>query len=177
MKIPGKALAEFFFKAEAFVDGKPYEWRCTKCEEVYKSPRGYSNLTQHLPTCRGANYEERFRQHLEDNGITLDSNGKVKTGKITQKTIDAFVNHGSKELRAAMWIEWLAMRNMPLSEIENPITRELAKSHEPFSIKSIRKYIIATAQMAEKAVAAEMAEAGVVTLIMDGWTADGTSTH
>ncbi|KAG7361937.1 hypothetical protein IV203_025603 [Nitzschia inconspicua] len=60
--------------------------------------------------------------------------------------------------------------------MENPLTRSIVRI-QPFRIKTIRKYIIGTARETEKAVALELKKVGAVTLLMDGWTCDGTSTH
>jgi hypothetical protein len=65
---------------------------------------------------------------------------------------------------------------MPLLEIENPLTRNLAK-YKAFTSKTLRQYIIATAAEAVPAIAKSLKEAGVITLLFDGWTCDGTSTH
>jgi len=179
LKIAGKLLAEFFFKAEAKEDdnGNPYKlWHCNRCSRAYKSYRGYSNLTAHLGSCIGNDFEKQFESHIKDSGHTLKDGKLVGAKQITQKTIDTFAFSNDKEMRAYTWIKWIACRNMPLSEIENPITRSLSK-YKAFSIKTIRRYIIATAQLVESAIAEELKAAGVITLLFDGWTADGTSTH
>jgi hypothetical protein len=50
-------------------------------------------------------------------------------------------------------------------------------SPEPFCAKSIKKWIINTAKKTEEDIGKILREAGHCTLIMDGWTSDGTSTH
>ncbi|KAG7363779.1 hypothetical protein IV203_027140 [Nitzschia inconspicua] len=174
MKLSGKSIRQLFFTADRDIPKDSY--RCSKCNRVYKSTKGYSNLSAHVAKCHGANYEVALKEHLQFHNVTIDGDGNIKAGTLTQTAIDTFYVSTEAELAAYQWIKWLACRNMPLSEIENPLTRSIVRI-QPFSIKTIRKYIIGTARETEKAVALELKKVGAVTLLMDGWTCDGTSTH
>jgi len=177
MKFSGKNIREFFFRAVE--DGEPDAYFCNKCKGRYKSPKGYTNLTNHVHKCYGNGWEARLQEHLEKHCIDqkiMKADGTIKESTVSQSVMKSFYSSNNKELRAYQWIKWLALRNMPLVEIENELTRSMVKI-EPFTAKTIRKYIIATAKETEKAIAAELKEAGKITLLMDGWTCDGASTH
>jgi hypothetical protein len=173
MKIKGKVIAKFFYDE---LLGTKDVYQCKKCDRHLKSPKGYTNLFSHLRSCIGHDYEARLLEHLKINKLSIGKDGNI-IGDLKQRDLTSFIHISDKESRAFTWIRWIASRNMPISEIENWITRDLAKSHKPFSSKTLRKYIIATAQCVEEEIKDELKDAGPVTLLMDGWTADGTSTH
>lgn len=121
MKFKGKAVANFFFKQLDSNDKS--RWTCNKCGEPRSSPRGYTNLTDHLPRCIGEDWEAQMESHLKKHGIVINSDGSFSSGKrLSQKAISSFVSTGDNELRCFNWMRWLAVRNMPLSEIDNPLT-------------------------------------------------------
>ena len=173
MKFTGKNIQDFFFTQ---VEHETDVFKCNKCRSNYKSPKGYTNLHNHVIRCHGVGWEDRLEKHLQKYQVDMKPDGSIGASAMEQSIIKSFYSSNEKELRAYQWIKWLAMRNMPLCEIENPLTRKLAKI-EPFSAKTIRKYIIATAKETEQAISLELKEAGKVTLLMDGWTCDGASTH
>ena len=180
---PGKAVASFFFDEVRDEDGSGKCFQCKKCGAKKLSPKGYTNLRCHTVACVGKDYEVELQEHLKKIGCIVDKKGNIvsekgnQTKALVQQAINSFVNTGKNELRAFTWIRWLACRNMPLSEIDNPLTRDLAKSWAPFSSKTIRKYILATTHLVAENIADELQKAGLISLLLDGWTADGTSTH
>jgi len=97
-------------------------------------------------------------------------------GTKKQTAIDTFLISNEKERRAHQIMEWMVRRNMPLSEVENPLTRGIL-APEAFSAKSMKKWILGTAKLTEASIAKVLEAAGFITLLMDGWTSDGTSTH
>lgn len=183
--IPGKAIASFFFEVVQQDDGNDStkSWQCKKCGDQKLSQKGYTNLRCHAAACVGKTYEKDLQDHLDKVGCFVDNKGNIqpkeknKPKTLVQQAINSFVTTNNNELRAYTWIRWLACRNMPLTEIENDLTRDLAKSYKPFSIKTIRKYILATSSLVVDVIAAELKRARVLTLLLDGWTADGASTH
>ena len=179
---PGRAVASFFFEAIAGDNGGS-SWKCKKCGTEKQSQKGYTNLRSHTVACVGKNYESQLQDHLKKIGCYVDKKGNILSqvsrpakGSI-QQAINSFVTSNVNELRAFTWIRWLSCRNMPLSEIENDLTKDLAKAWRPFSAKTIRKYILATSNLVAQSIAKELQEAGLVSLILDGWTADGASFH
>jgi len=178
MKFTGKNIQDFFFTLVEQDDDHTAVgdlFKCNKCEGKYKSPKGYTNLQNHVMRCHGSGWEVRLEQHLRNYQVELKNDGSIMS-TMDRSIIKSFYTSNEKELRAYQWIKWLAVRNMPLTEIDDPLTRKLAKI-ESFTSKTIRKYIIATAKETEKAIALELKEAGKITLLMDGWTCDGASTH
>ena len=126
-------------------------------------------MRRHTAICVGPEYLEIYKTHLAAKASSCSStNQPVRCSH--------FFTYNEKERRAHKWIEWVVCRNMPLSEIDEPLTRSLA-GIKPLNSKSLRKYILATARETEKAIAAELQEAGIIALLLDGWTCDGTSTH
>jgi len=125
-------------------------------------------LRRHTAICVGPDYVELYKSHLKQKESTTDVNQPLRCSD--------FFAFNEKEKRAHKWIEWVVCRNMPLSEIDDPLTRALARI-KPFNSKTLRKYILATARETELAIAKELQEASVVSLLLDGWTCDGTSTH
>eukprot|EP00171_Calliarthron_tuberculosum_P022099 IDg22099t1 len=67
-------------------------------------------------------------------------------------------------------IEWVVMRNQPILEVDDPLTRGIVKT-KAVSSKSVRKYILSMVPLVERAVAAEMPEK--FGLLFDGWS-DGS---
>lgn len=64
------------------------------------------------------------------------------------------------------------MRNQPLNEVDNPITRSMFKV-KPVSSKSIRKYILSLVPLVEDSIKILLPEK--FALMFDGWT--DSSTH
>lgn len=67
-------------------------------------------------------------------------------------------------------IEWVVMRNQPISEVENAIINVFFKT-KSVSPHSLRKYILSMVPLAERAVIAELPEK--LGLLFDGWS-DGS---
>jgi hypothetical protein len=166
MAFRSKDLVSFFYQDQTAEQKDAFFWTCNKCRKERKQSNGWTNLLKHTEVCVGADYLSLYRAHCDDKASTTNR----------QAAFSQFFAYNDKEKRATEWIKWLACRSMPLSEIDNELTRHLA-GIKPFNSKSMRKYILATAAETEKAISADMLEAGVITLLMDGWTCDGTSTH
>lgn len=176
MKFSSKAITLFFFKPDN--EEEKLFWRCNKCYEaskkVYKQDlsKGYSNLISHVEKCIGKNYLEQMETYCKEKNITLDQDGNLTS----QRNISSFYQSSEKESRAFTWMTWVVIRNMPLSEIDNSITRRLGKAHGRVSSKTMRRWIIATAFEVEKKIVKELKNCSLISLIHDGWECDGTST-
>jgi len=171
MKLTGKQIAEYFFRVEA---DAPDCFKCRKCDQIRKSPKGYTNLVYHARSCQGDDVVDKFKQHLEASGHQFKTNGAF--GKVANKDIRTFFTSTEKEEAAYEWVKWIASRNMPLSEIENATTRGMVK-HKPMCTKTLRKTVLGVASETVKPISEELKRAGKITIVMDGWTCDGTSTH
>ena len=172
MKISGKAVATFFYKPGL----EEHSWICNKCHKQRRSPKGYTNLINHAKTCCGANFEQEAVDHLTKHGYHVREDGRIIGGEINQRVIDSFYLSNAKEKRAYQWIKWIACRNQAVSEVENKLTRDLAKV-QGMSRKTLRKYIVATAAETVPAISKALKDSGAYTLLFDGWSCDGASTH
>jgi hypothetical protein len=103
-----KALRDFYYKA---VEGTSDLWECKKChcskKQAIKS--GYENLKSHAVVCFGEDYLEVFLKSIADASTTR---GNLR--------LDSYFNLPNKRERDIYkWIEWVVMRNQPLSEVDN----------------------------------------------------------
>jgi len=117
---------------------------------------------------------DKFKQHLQANGHVFKSNGAV--GNVDNKDIRSFFSSNEKEESVYQWVKWICCRNLPLSEVENEMTVNMVK-HKSMSTKTLRKTILGVANETVKPISEELRRAGKITLLVDGWTCDGTSTH
>jgi len=163
LSLSNKVISQFFFEQAG--DDKNV-WTCKKCQKNRRTSNGWTNLVNHLKTCVGPDYQAMVANHLREQ----------QKGTKKQAAIDAFLISNEKERRAHQIMEWMVRRNMPLSEIDNPLTRDIL-APEPFSSKSMKKWILNTAKETEATIAKVLQDSGMITLLMDGWTSDGTSTH
>ena len=170
-KICGKAVSLFFFKAGL----EENSFICNRCKREKKSPKGYTNLITHARVCYGANFEDEAVKHLVNHGHKVGPNGTIG-GKIDQQVIDSFYTSNEKERRMYKWINWIACRNQALSEVENELTRDLAKI-KTVCTKTLRKAVIATASNTVPNISKALNCSGAITLLFDGWSCDGSSTH
>jgi hypothetical protein len=86
MKISGKAVSLFFFKA-GFEDGS---YICNKCKRQKMSKKGYSNLVSHAKACYGDDFEDQATSHLKRHGVHVKEDGSIVAAEIDQRVIDSF---------------------------------------------------------------------------------------
>ncbi|KAG2908868.1 hypothetical protein PC129_g7306 [Phytophthora cactorum] len=55
------------------------------------------------------------------------------------------------------WIEWVVARNMPLSEVDDPLTRSMSKL-KPVCSKTLKVYLAMVAETVEATISAEMSD-------------------
>ncbi|KAG3081617.1 hypothetical protein PI124_g14212 [Phytophthora idaei] len=80
----------------------------------------------------------------------------------------------ARDLTVFKWIVWVLMRNMPLAEVDNPLTRELAgiSSSDHVSSRSLSTYIKYLVPLVEALVEKILPLSFGV--MLDGWTAKST---
>ena len=149
-KPDNKAFVNFFFEQ---VDDENFKCKNVKCgNKLYKQKAGsgYSNLITHLRGCV-PNYQSIYKQATLPNAT---NNVQLK-----------FLTHEEEGLFNLM--EWVIMRNIPLSEVENPITRKALKM-KAVSIKTLRKYILNLADIVKDGIKRILPEK--FGIIFDGWS-------
>uniref|UniRef100_H3GKY9 BED-type domain-containing protein n=1 Tax=Phytophthora ramorum TaxID=164328 RepID=H3GKY9_PHYRM len=113
-------------------------FKCKYCGTVrHQLPSsGYGKLMSHLKD-KHAEYEADYLVHASSHAGTLHSFG--------------FVN--DKIANIYHWMEWVVDRNMPLSEVDQPLTRSM--SHlKPMSSKTLKRHMDETTKAVERAIAA-----------------------
>lgn len=140
-KIAKRDAIDFYYESQTMEDKTAGIWTCKKCKEKKKCKSGYSNLYHHLECCIGMDYLASLQTFMDTQVRTTSSRISKK-----QAALDSFFIGSPKEMRACTWIKWICCRNMPISEIDNPITRKFA-GVEAFNSKTIRKYILNTATL------------------------------
>lgn len=113
---------------------KPLAGQKTKAYKQ-EAKTGHTNLRNHLKSCVGEQFEQIFIDHLCNAGGRLDN----------------FCFNSLRDSDVFLLIEWVVMRNIPLLEVDDPITRGILNiSLVP--AKTIRKYIFSLIQIEEEAV-------------------------
>lgn len=155
-------LVKFYFR-QCSDNPSYYYCRNDKCQaksgqpaKAYKQKpgSGWTNLRQHLRACVGADYDKLYQERLEKSG----------------GTISGYFLASPRDTDVYQVIEWIVMRNQPISEIDNYLTRAIFRT-KPLSSKSIRKYILSMVPLVEGAVIAELPDR--FGLLFDGWS-DGS---
>ncbi|GMF62984.1 unnamed protein product [Phytophthora fragariaefolia] len=67
------------------------------------------------------------------------------------------------------WLRWIVERNLPLSEVENPLTRQLDRMR-PTSVKTFKIYMERVATRVDSVIAEDMVTR--FGLMWDGWSCD-----
>jgi hypothetical protein len=129
-----------------------HHFKCKYCGKTRRQlpSSGYGNLISHLKD-KHADYEANFLAQASSMAGNLHSFGFV-SDKI------ANIYH---------WMEWVVDRNMPLSEVDHPLTRSMSRL-KPTSSKTLKKYIAATTKAVEKAIAKIIPP--VFGVMYDGWS-------
>lgn len=148
-----KELMDYFFTQ--CEDKDYYVCNNPKCgtRKKQKVNTGYTNLKNHLRSCVGSDFEEVYVDLLKS------SKGKGR--------LDSYGFINSKEKDVFQVLEWIVMRNHPLSEVDNQLTRTILTT-KPISSKTLRKYILSLTPHVEKAIADDLP--ALFALEFDGWT-------
>ena len=97
-------------------------------------------------------------------------NEVCKTCK-SEEDLQAFGYVNSREKDVYALLEWITQRNIPLSELDNTITRSMLKT-KPLSSKTMRKYILSLLPYVENKIASVLPDK--FALEFDGWTSGFT---
>jgi len=164
MKTQTEQLIEFFF-SRSDENACYYFCRNSKCQgsrgrpaKKYKQDpgSGWTNLKNHLRSCVGPNYEDVYHEHL----------------KHAAGNIEGYFFGSPRDTDVFQILEWVVMRNQPLSEVDNKLTRALFKC-KPVCSKSLRTYILAMIPIVESTIHSELPDK--FGLLFDGWS--DSSTH
>lgn len=149
-------------------------------ETSFKENSGYSNAKSHLMSCCFAQNEE---QMLEAYWIAKVSGPTSKKQSVLRGYFPApsggaavkpvHIMH-AKDHELFSFVEMIVMENWPLSSVENELYRRNMKHTHKFSMKTVREVILAMTLGVEKILATEMKEAGMGSIVHDGWTKRGT---
>ena len=127
-------------------------WNCRRCERQCRSTHGYSNLCAHLSSCVGLTYKEMAWNIMRKGGVVGNRPSQVSLKRFFS------VN-----------VKWVVLRNMPIIEVENQITREIA-AIKPISAQTLSKYIEKVANVLVSTIGSEIMKSGLYTILMDGWS-------
>ncbi|KAG3148571.1 hypothetical protein PI126_g12395 [Phytophthora idaei] len=149
----------FFFTIDT-TDGVVY-----KCNNYSETPAcavntGYTNLHKHLTKCIGKDHDAKYASAV-----------KARRNGLGFEVIE-YVSE--RDLTVFKWIVWVLMRNMSLSEVDNPLTRELAgiSSSDHVSSRSLSTYIKYLVPLVEALV--EKILPLPFGVMLDGWTTKST---
>lgn len=152
-------LIRFYF-TQSKIDEQVYFCKNDKCinKRGKKSKglkqgknKGYTNLRNHLRSCVGPDFENTYLEFLRKAGGRLDK--------------FAFTSKRDGDVYKIMC--WVIMRNQALTEVDDPLTRELFNV-EPISSKTLRKYILSVVPIVEDNIREELPNKFCV--MLDGWT-------
>ncbi|RLN98007.1 hypothetical protein BBJ28_00014077 [Nothophytophthora sp. Chile5] len=144
-----RQLSAFFFTDLG--DGR-FECKKCGCNRKQSPGTGYSNLMGHLGS-KHVDYSEEYAKLQAAATSTLDAIGFGFVDDIT--------------LNIYMWMRWIIQRNLPVTEVENKLTREVV-SLKPISVRTLKAYMRFVATKVGEAIATEMGDS--FCLMFDGWT-------
>ena len=100
-------------------------YKCEYCGTQRKQlpSSGYGNLISHLKDKHAEVYLADYLAYERSSAATL-----TQFGFASEKVTNIFC-----------WMEWVIERNMPLAEVDNPLTRQMSKL-APISSKTLKKY-------------------------------------
>jgi hypothetical protein len=141
--------AYFFTQSES--DERNFVCKCgeTRRQQIAS---GYANLISHLNS-KHANDDslQAMKKHKLDHSSKLELHGFAsnKCAKIFQ------------------WMEWIIERNMPVSEVDDTLTRSMSK-WDSICSKTLLKYIEKVTKKVETKIAEEMPD--LIGISFDGWS-------
>jgi hypothetical protein len=141
------ALSYFIRDPEGGPNGYICQCGTRRTQDIKK---GYQNLASHV-FAQHSDYEEVMKKKVEGNAI------------------HQFVN--SKAQKVFTWLEWILMRNQPFSEVEDPLTRALAKSN-PICRSTLMTYIKLVTVETENKIKEELPDR--FGIVLDGWSEGST---
>ncbi|ETL34377.1 hypothetical protein F441_13779 [Phytophthora nicotianae CJ01A1] len=103
--VESKEICAFFYE-----DLGAGSYKCKECSISRKQQigSGYSNLMSHIAT-KHPHYEETY-------AATTGGGGLESFGFVSQETNHRF-----------LWLQWIVERNLPITEVDNELTRSMSK--------------------------------------------------
>ena len=152
-------LIKFYF--EQSDDPNLFICRNPNCHGAIKQniKSGYTNLKNHLISCVGSSYQERFEAMMRSEGVDMKT--------CENKTLSSFGWVNNNEVQVYKVLRWIVMQSMPISEVENELTRSLM-GMKPMSAKTVRNYLVNLTEIVEGIVTDFLPQKFVVQF--DAWT-------
>ena len=135
-------------------------WRCRKCKNTKAKSGGWTNLLSHLRSCVGNDYERIYNDHQKT----------IANNVTAQRVGSYFVQISGREAEIAKWMEFIVMKNLPVSFVDCQYMRDICRLKN-ISSKTLRGHILDTLSVAKEAIQAKLPAKFPV--VFDGWT-EGT---
>jgi hypothetical protein len=162
-----KQVCNYYYSAS----NNDTEWRCRKCEQLKAKNGGWTNLLSHLKSCIGKDYALQYAQHADATRMQQKHAALVSGGDASAGTMSAFVLRLSDtEKEMAEWISYLVEKNQPISVVDCPAMRKLARL-QPVSSRSVRKHVLSLMTVVKEYIKQRLPS--TFALVFDGWT-EGT---
>ena len=147
-----KSICEFYF-----TELQKQLWQCKKCLKNKNKNGGWTNLLSHLQTCVGSDYETVFVDQKKAAASSSSFGGY-------------FIRISEQEKQMYQWINFVVMKNLPVSFVDCPHTREISRL-KPVSGKTLRGHILALRDILRETLRNELPQKFVI--VFDGWS-EGT---
>jgi hypothetical protein len=121
---------------------------------------GWTNLLSHIRSCIGADYEKLFVEHKKHKALSASSSALS----------GFFVRVSDKEKEMHQWIKFIVLKNLPVSFVDCPHTRDIARL-KPISARTLRRHILSLRDVLKETLRKELPSKFVV--VFDGWS-EGT---
>lgn len=148
-----KSISEFFYERT-----DDHLWECKKCRKTKAKSGGWTNLLSHLRSCVGHDYEDQYKEHKKVTATTKNAAG-------------FFILVSDREREVSKWIEFIVMKNLPVSFVDCPYTRDVTRLKN-ISSRTLRSYILALLSVVKETIQAELPSK--FPLVFDGWSEGST---
>lgn len=148
-----KSISEFFFNRT-----EDLLWECKKCHKTKAKSGGWTNLLSHIRSCIGSDYEDQYNEHK----------------KLTASSTNAptfFIKVSEREKEVYKWVEFVVMKNLPVSFVDCPYTRDVTRLRN-ISSQTLRAIILDLLAVVNETIQAELPSK--FTIVFDGWTEGST---
>ena len=146
-----KSIVTQYFEAT----DRPFFYKCKACNTIRKkSGSGWGNLMPHV--------HDKHPEFKET--VASARAGNIIAFNIVNK--DAVNMH--------QWLEWIVDRNLPLSEVNNILTKKMSKL-SPVSSKTLKQVILHVTKRIESSISMKLPPK--FGLVFDGWSDTSTGSH
>ena len=167
---PSSDICQYYFSP---LDNDGVLRECRKCCKEKIKSGGWTNLHSHLKSCVGKDYCDQYKavvlsrnttQNKGQNAMNTGGRGKGRAAF----SFDSYVLCVSEaEQEMTEWINYLVMKNLPVSLVDCPLTQQMSKL-KPVSSKLIRKLILSLVSIVREDLKLRLPDKFI--LIFDGWT-------